>query len=149
MAMIFLTAGILARRLPALLSRRRAASLPLLPIGGDTVPGSPVSSRGSPIFAPSHQLPATWAPLQSPPPAPPAHRPPCCPLPALPAPTCLSWRRPDLRSRATVRRTRRLRIIGRPPATSRCRKRDDTVVLVRILPPWHSRLLHLRARGSR
>src|SRR5215218_567002 len=114
MAMIFLTAGILARRLPALLSRRRAASLPLLPIGGDTVPGSPVSSRGSPIFAPSHQLPATWAPLQSPPPAPPAHRPPCCPLPALPAPTCLSWRRPDLRSRATVRRTRRLRIIGRP-----------------------------------
>src|SRR5215213_9548887 len=135
MAMIFLTARILARRLPALLSSRRAASSPLLPICGDTVPGSPVSSRGSPTFAPSHQPPATWAPLQSPPPAPRAHRPPCCPLPALPAPTCLSWRRPDLRSRVAERSTRRLRIIWRPPATSLCRKRDDTLVLVRILPP--------------
>src|SRR5918993_43144 len=62
MATIVLTAGILARRLSALLSERLAVSWPQFQTGEDTVLGSPGSFRGLRGFDLSHRPQGAWAP---------------------------------------------------------------------------------------
>src|ERR671911_655919 len=62
MATIVLTAGILARRLSALLSERLAVSWPQFQTGEDTVLGSPGVFRGLRGFDLSHRPQGAWAP---------------------------------------------------------------------------------------
>src|SRR5215212_909011 len=98
MATIVLTAGILARRLSAFLSRRPAVSWSRPPTDGDTPSLFPLLSRGSPGFAPSRRPQITWEPPLSPPPPPRAFRPPRSPPPVPLLPTSLSSRSHDHRS---------------------------------------------------
>src|SRR5687768_10993490 len=147
MATIVLTAGILARRLSALLSERLAVFWPRCPTGADTGMGSPGSFRVLLGFAPSHRPRVAGAPSYSPPPSPRARQPPCCPLQAPLVPTDLSWRWHNHRSRGAAHSIPRPLITGLLPCKSRHHMRRDALPLCRDPPPSYSRLLRPLGRG--